>query len=295
MRCAADLGGTNLRLQFYLDDVIISSTTLKTLNFSSFDEALRSALPPDVSHFSCSVAGPVRNGSVRCGNLKWPEITEEGLKQNFKFKTVHLLNDLHAAALALQSLPLSLRRLRGEPGNSTKLLVGVGTGIGVSLVCESVIPTECGWATFAPRTREDLEFAHFVKERKGLERVAVEHVTAGPSVSLWYEFFGGEKSTSPEDVYLRMDEFSIKAIDRQWKTLGRIIAEWCMMFNCTGGVYMTGGVVDKAATLIDTPLVEGFTESLGEPASLDAIVNDCALSIILTSDLPLKGAKLILT
>ena len=296
MQCAADLGGTNLRLQFYSADSLISSINLKTADYQSFSEALRSSMPAEIRRLSCAVAGPVKNGTVRCGNIPWPEITQDDLKREFDLEAVTLINDLHAAALALLECPLNLRCLIGATSAGAKLLIGVGTGLGVALISAGgeIIPTECGWATFAPRSLLDMEFVNFVKKKKIVDRVAVEHVTAGPSVSLWYEFFGGGVCT-PEDIYQMNDEISIKAVRMQWMVLGRIISEWSMMFSCAGGVYLTGGVVEKAGGLIDEPLVEGFLASLGKPTVLDELVRACSVNVVLTSDMPLRGAKLLLT
>ena len=106
--------------------------------------------------------------------------------------------------------------------------------------------TEAGWATFAPRTAEDRKFVEFLQTKKKIPRVAVEHVTAGPAVSAIFDFLSSGTVPPPEQIYASEDPLAFEAIDRQWRALGRVIADWCLQYRCSGGVFLTGGVVDKA-------------------------------------------------
>ena len=193
-----DLGGTNFRLK--INGKLVQ---LKTADFPSFYAALESILPPEPGNFFfLAVAGPVKEGKVRCSNLShWGEISEKSICEKFGFKKTVLINDLHAAALALRILPLGETRLLAGPEKSSpgaKLLVGVGTGLGVSFLTfgGEALATEMGWATFAPKNKQESALVDFLGKK-----TSVESVTAGPAISRIFEFLGGKPGLTAEEIY----------------------------------------------------------------------------------------------
>ena len=315
-----DIGGTNIRLQLISShNMVLASYHTNTKSCNSCIHAIQGLLAqqaltaaPRPSALRLAFAGCVSDDrrSARGSNLAhWGEISASELEAVFCLKRAEFFNDLEASVLGLRVLPVNeIIEIRGNLkaeslARQSRLVVGIGTGVGVAFAPTpaTVCPTEAGWRTFAPRSDFDLDLIKFVRNRKFLDRVVVEHIVGGNAITDIYGFLssrnvGPNKSTTTDDlkpskIYALAedgDSVAVEAIRRQWEYLGREIAEQVLSYIPRGGVFLTGGVVSKVRKFIDTPFLRGFTESLGNKI-LDDLVSKIPVFLVEQEDLPLLG------
>src|SRR3954469_22752921 len=107
MLIAGDIGGTKTDLAIYSSEsgphTPLAETEVHSADYPSLQAIVmefleRVKMPVDVASFD--VAGPVINGRVKTTNLPWL-MDETTLAKDLNLKSVHLLNDLEAVALAV--------------------------------------------------------------------------------------------------------------------------------------------------------------------------------------------------
>ena len=310
LNLVGDIGGTHTRLELVQSQGSLFSFVYSTQQYSSLDDILidfiaRSNTLRPISICVLGLPGCVRDNKVSSVNISsWGEIDGAKLGTRFCFERTVIFNDLEIAAIGLSGIDeTSVTQITSPevllPRSGARLLVGVGTGLGVAFVTAGgeVVATESGWRSFAPRCDEDIELLKYLRTYLRVHRVGIEQVTAGPAVVGLYNFYSERLNetcslTDPADIFNSDQSAAVMAVAKMSYFLGQNVAEICVQLNCTGGVFLTGGVVDKLNTRLRLPFLKGFTESLWNKA-LDEIVTRCAVFAVKDSvNLALLGAKI---
>jgi len=149
--------------------------------------------------------GPVNSRVVELTNLPWV-VNADVIQQTCPIQHVTFVNDFYAAALGIdvltsnEMLPLYLpnnntfnnNHNKNNPLNGNRLVIGAGTGLGVSPVFfdgQNYLPqaSEGGHFDFAPISETQQQLLSWLWQK--WEHVSYERVLSGPGLETLYEFF----------------------------------------------------------------------------------------------------------
>ena len=146
-RLVADIGGTQARFGVVLPNgQITRRIDYRTHDFPTFSAALsryraESAVARGaISEAAIAGAGPVENGVLHLTNAPW-NLEVSALKRLLRVERAAIVNDLAAVAYGLPHLAAEERRplhLGGKPAARARLVVGLGTGLGMA-TAQSVV------------------------------------------------------------------------------------------------------------------------------------------------------------
>ncbi len=288
----ADLGGTNTR--FALVDRrgrLQASKTYPAAAFHSVDEALArylrdvapGAAPPAAV---LAIAGQVTDGRARFSNLSWT-VDAAALQATFSFRTVVLINDFVAQALAAPRLgPEHLRPI----GSSIKAqlgviaVIGAGTGFGAAGLApgpagDAPIASEAGHAGFAPADEFELRLWERLKRRFG--RVSIERVLSGRGLVAIYEAVRDQGAiTQPAEVVAaarRGETEAQQALSRFVTIYGRVAGDLALTFGTRAGVYISGGIAPKILDWLERP---AFREAFEDKGRLSGFVRSVPTFVV---------------
>lgn len=125
---AGDIGGSKTKLGIFLKGkrrpilkAIETYSSREAPNLESIIEKFLERTGASIESACLGIAGPVVNGKCKTTNLPWT-VSETRIKELFAWKTVHLINDLTATALAVPLLNrtelFSLNRARALKGRN---------------------------------------------------------------------------------------------------------------------------------------------------------------------------------
>ena len=144
-----DLGGTNVRHAFYVEDVWskISKEKITDDEFIPFLSELLEKEKSKIDYLVIAAAGPNNHKSINLTNRNLL-IDSSQLEKKLNLKKCLLLNDWEAVAHSLSELNkkyfVEIKNGEACSGKNT-LLIGPGTGLGVTLIInDQIIPTEFG-------------------------------------------------------------------------------------------------------------------------------------------------------
>ena len=194
---AGDIGATKTSLGLYdQSSRQLGQGTVQNGAYRNFDDLLAGFLARQRVVPSCAcigVAGPVIDQAVTLTNLDW-SLDAGQLASRHRLRQVWLINDLVATALGATLLaPADLHPLNpGTPRpGAVRAVLAPGTGLGEAFLVpgaggDEPLPTEGGHASFAPRTREQLDLlAHLLDHQA---HVAVEQVCSGLAIPTLFDF-----------------------------------------------------------------------------------------------------------
>ena len=182
---ACDLGGTKVLLGIFKKDVNTDSLNLifkkkyVSSEWDSIDLILEDFLKNECKNINypfsaCfAVAGPISNNNAEIINLSW-NISGNGLKKKFKFKSCELLNDFAVQIYGIPFLKKSQYSTiqNGAPsaGGNKDLhaIVGAGTGLGIAKGIISgnkvkVLASEGGHVEYSPKSDLEWELKNWLK------------------------------------------------------------------------------------------------------------------------------------
>jgi glucokinase len=222
-----------------------------------------------------AVAGPVSEGSATLTNLPWV-VEESALQAALKLEGVRLLNDVEAIAAAVPHLrPADVRVLQqGDPVPGGAIaVIAAGTGLGEAYLTWDgsryrAHPSEGSHVDFGPTSPRETSLLRFLQARLG--RVSYERVCAGRSIPDLYEFIRDEEAV-PESPRLAAelaqardrtplimaaaldaqepDPLSLSALKMFVSILGSEAGNLTLSVVATGGVYLSGGIVQRMLPL----------------------------------------------
>ncbi|MDQ2069040.1 glucokinase [Natronospira bacteriovora] len=311
-----DIGGTRVRLRL-LDSTpdgwqLRHESIRRSREFESLEDALRCFLEElsraeraNVGEAWLAVAGPVSSGRVQFTNLPW-ESEEHYLETALQLPRVHLVNDLEALAHALPHIPdrQMLPIQEGHAGRGPRLLISVGTGLGVaSLLAESkeirVLPSEGGHIDFASQTPEQHALWEALSEQYG--HVSYERLLSGPGLVKIYRFKCQLQSCRPFDGHALTedpvplicqraenveDKAAVATIRCFTEILGAFAGNAALFNLATGGVYLAGGLLARLHPYLDH---HRFTQAFHRKGRLQPLMETIPITALATAEPGLEG------
>lgn len=280
-RLLADIGGTNARFAWQaapgapITDVQVLPgahyPTLQAAMHAYFDGLGRGA-PAAVA---IAIANPITGDMVRMTNHDWA-FSQSAVKAEFGLRTLRLLNDFTALALALPDLPAAeLRQVGGGeavPGVAMGL-VGAGTGLGVSGLLPDghggwvPLEGEGGHVTLPATTARERTVMDGLIRRYG--HASAERVCCGQGLvdtcAILCEADGA--TAQGLDSASAVSEAALKAGHPQAQEtlnifcamLGSVAGNLALTLGARGGVYVGGGIVPRlGAWFHQSPFRERF-------------------------------------
>lgn len=305
----ADIGGTNCRVAIaeMWDDGwhIRYRGHYPSQSYPSAEWIMRDFLvacgSPTLAAAGFAVAGPVVDGTAQLTNVSW-QMNAEHLGLALGDVPVVLLNDFEAVGRGLSSLaPEDLVTLQaGSPqAGAPKLLVGAGTGLGVSLLVPTdadyhPLPSEGSHADFAPQGEVEIALLRHLAERYG--HVSWERIVSGPGLEATYHFVRSEAGLEPkaltapdiaEAAMSQQDPAAAQALEIFVSAYGAFAGNLALALLPRAGVYLAGGIAPRIlAKLQDGRFLRAFTAK-GRFAGLLA---EMPVQVVTNADVGMLGA-----
>lgn len=271
----ADIGGTNARFAIahlrpvagdFACDGLEDARNFLVRDFATPADALDEYLkdfPPDRRPRLAvlAVAGTVTGDEVLFTNNHWT-FSISAMKAVLDVGMLQVINDFAAVAWALPSLvaadlqPIGIpvRHDRGVEGESVRVVLGPGTGLGLAAIKQlpegfTVLETEGGHVSFAPRNDDEMFLLSFLAKRYG--RVSYERLLCGEGLVNIYDARcarAGIESAwrQPEQVSraARDGDAAAAAATRDFCSIfGAFAGDAALMYGAWGGVYLAGGLL----------------------------------------------------
>ena len=256
-----DLGGTNIRYAFFKKNTLseISKEKVADEDFIFFLKKLLNEKNNDIDYLVIAAAGPNNQSSINLTNRNLL-INSSELKTELKIKDCLLLNDWEAVAQSLSELndECFLPIKRSFPSNGNTLLIGPGTGLGVTLIIkDQIIPTEFG-NTISP-TRSMLENFE-IEDNKTF--FSLENILSGPGIEKLYEEKFKKKLSSEEIISLALagEKDKLFIIENFLKTLVSVINDLVLSFSCER-VIMGGSILNALKPILMTERILDYFSS----------------------------------
>ena len=260
----ADIGGTNSRFATLGSDgrpgatMVIAGDSVPGLEAAIARYLGETGLRP--TRAVLAVAGPVEGDAVALTNRRWNFHRAE-LAARFGFADLRVLNDFEAAAWSLSRLaPADMRPLGDEraAGRGPRVLFGPGTGLGVAAVVPvgagwQVLPSEGGHVWFG--ACDDAEHAVFSRLRESCGVGSAEAMLSGPGLERLHAALHRHDATQTAGAIVAQalagEAPARDTVALLVRLLGRFAGGLALTFRASGGVYLTGGVAQRIAPLID--------------------------------------------
>ena len=271
-----DIGGTNARLAFQenINSEICLIENFLCSEFKSLEDIISAYKKKHNiinEHISIGVAGPCEDNDVLLSNnhikfnkiqllkslnLKSLLVINDFVAQSFVFKNLLLEEDEEKYKILLRKLKLKKIKNGTSKKNSTLLVTGPGTGLGVcnlKKIDNNVIPIpgEGGNAYFSPSNNEQIEILnHLLKYQK---YVSVEDLVSGRGIENLFNFYQNKnkgknskiKASEIADLADKNDRNAISAINQMYKILVVSIINNIFLNGSLAGVIICGGISIK--------------------------------------------------
>lgn len=259
----ADVGGTNTRLGYLAQagDAPVQTSHFQNADFADFEGCLRQYLGQigvqGCAQIFIAVAAPIEGDVVTLTNCNW-KIDGAALRHFTGAKSIHLLNDLEALALALGHLPATSFAYVAGPRaphdpKGRKLVIGAGTGFNAACLLQApsqiVLPAECGHMTLPAQTADDLRlWDHLAKDRG---RASVERALSGLGLCETYHWVARELGRFPDALTaqqitdrarLGADLACVKTTQIALRLLAIVAGDLALAYLPHGGIYLAGSV-----------------------------------------------------
>ena len=270
----SDIGGTHARFKRWSARGGLSDSPARYRNddfrdLAALIDRYRGDAAPHVVQAMLALALPIGPGEMRMTNRNWT-FTPQALRTDAGLTQLRLVNDFVAAAAGIGALtaPESIQIGGVSSSAGSVVVLGPGTGLGTAVILNNgreqhVMPSEAGHMGAAPSGDD----ARAVVERSRLRhgRVSWERLLCGDGLALFDAVArGADETAEPADVAARAqsdDAAARRAASAFAHALGEFAGDLCLAFNATGGVYLTGGVLDGLGRALDADaLREGFED-----------------------------------
>lgn len=320
---AGDIGGTHSRLT----TINFSRDTFSLGEITSYpsgeydhlsdiiEEYLNAHSQPRIDRACFAVAGPVRdNGNhqtAQITNLPW-KLNSTDIAAATGIPTLRLINDFQGTGYGIELLGnddlLTVQQAVALP-MGPRAVVGAGTGLGMGLLFWNgdhyhAYPSEGGHADFAPANAGQRELMAFVGSRLQAERFSVERVLSGSGLSLIYEFVWHRNNAhdlpSPNELKDNPQapamisrlahenhEVARQALELFTELCGTTCGNVALTCLPTGGLYISGGVVQKNIDYFDT---KRFINAFLNKGRLSPVLQTIPVHIITHPQVGLLGA-----
>ena len=277
-----DLGGTNIR--FSVCDLetgkLSQLSEYVCTNFVSVEQALLayfSTLNSAVNTLCIGIACPVENDQVTMTNLSW-SFSQKALKEQLNLSTLHVINDYTAISLAVPFLAASDKFQIGagiaqEDANTA--VFGPGTGLGVSHIIKVAdkwisLEGEAGHVSFTANTRQQADILFQLQTKFG--HVSAEQVMSGQGLVNLYQSLCNLSQKAP--LFIEPKQITQAALNNECviarqtldifcQIMGSFAGNLAMSLNCTGGVYIAGGIVPRFLDFFEASQFRQYFEEKG--------------------------------
>ena len=260
-----DLGGTNVRHAFFINNALskISKEKISDKEFIPFVTKLLNGAESKIEYLVIAAAGPNNQGFINLTNRNLL-INSSELEAALNLKKCLLLNDWEAVAFSLSEMEkksfLSIKD--NVPSNKNTLLIGPGTGLGVTLIIDDqIIPTEFGNVLSATKS---------MMESFGIERsekfLSLENILSGPGIETLYEEKFGKKLSSEKIITLALEknEDALFIVNNFLKTLISIIDDLVLSFTCKR-VILGGAILNSLKSILTSEKILSYFSSRINP------------------------------
>lgn len=269
-RLLADIGGTYARFAVETGpgqlEHIASLRCADHADFHAAVTAYLNGLPPlQIVHAAVAIANPVEGDQVRMTNYHW-QFSIEQMRERLGLRTLVVVNDFTALALALPRLLPSQRRQVGGGSPVARSVVGVigaGSGLGVSGLIPAgdgwvALGTEGGHTSFSPRDEREMDILRYAMGQ--YSHVSFERLVSAPGLELTYRALlhraGRHVEALPAPEVTRRalagaDPICLEALESFCAMLGTAAANLAVTQGAMGGVFIGGGIVPRLGTWFD--------------------------------------------
>ena len=260
-----DLGGTNVRHAFFINNALskISKEKISDKEFIPFITKLLNGAESKIEYLVIAAAGPNNQGFINLTNRNLL-INSSELEAALNLKKCLLLNDWEAVAFSLSEMKKkSFLSIKGNvPSNKNTLLIGPGTGLGVTLIIDDqIIPTEFGNVLSATKS---------MMESFGIERsekfLSLENILSGPGIEMLYEEKFGKKLSSEKIITLALErnEDALFIVNNFLKILITIIDDLVLSFTCKR-VILGGAILNSLKSILTSEKILNYFSSRINP------------------------------
>ena len=283
-----DLGGTNVRHAFFINNALskISKEKISDKEFIPFITKLLNGAESNIEYLVVAAAGPNNQDFINLTNRNLL-INSSELEAALNLKKCLLLNDWEAVAFSLSEMKKkSFLSIKGNvPSNKNTLLIGPGTGLGVTLIIDDqIIPTEFGNVLSA--TKSMIESFGIEKSEKFL---SLENVLSGPGIEMLYEEKFGKKLSSEKIITLALErnEDALFIVNNFLKTLITIIDDLVLSFTCNR-VILGGAILNSLKSILTSEKILNFFSSRINP-KYSKLIEEVQVDLLLEDEPGIYG------
>ena len=283
-----DLGGTNVRYAFFINNALskISKEKISDNEFIPFITKLLNGAKSKIEYLVVAAAGPNNQGFINLTNRNLL-INSSELEATFNLKKWLLLNDWEAVAFSLSEMKKkSFLSIKGNvPSNKNTLLIGPGTGLGVTLIIDDqIIPTEFG--NVLSTTKSMMESFGIESNKKFL---SLENILSGPGLEMLYEEKFGKKLTSEKIITLALErnEEALFIVNNFLKTLITIIGDLVLSFTCKR-VILGGAILNSLKSILTSEKILDYFSSKINP-KYSQLIEEVQVDLLLEDEPGIYG------
>jgi len=283
-----DLGGTNVRHAFFINNALskISKEKISDKEFIPFITKLLDEAESKIEYLVVAAAGPNNQDFINLTNRNLL-INSSELEAALNLKKCLLLNDWEAVAFSLSEMEkksfLSIKD--NVPSNKNTLLIGPGTGLGVTLIIDDqIIPTEFGNVLSATKS---------MMESFGIERsekfLSLENILSGPGIEMLYEEKFGKKLSSEKIITLALErnEDALFIVNNFLKTLISIIDDLVLSFTCKR-VILGGAILNSLKSILTSEKILNYFSSRINP-KYSQLIEEVQVDLLLEDEPGIYG------
>ena len=283
-----DLGGTNVRHAFFINNALskISKEKISDKEFIPFIRKLLNGAESKIEYLVIAAAGPNNQGFINLTNRNLL-IDSSELEATLNLKKCLLLNDWEAVAFSLSEMKKkSFLSIKGNvPSNKNTLLIGPGTGLGVTLIIDDqIIPTEFGNVLSA--TKSMMESFGIESSEKFL---SLENILSGPGIEMLYEEKFGKKLSSEKIITLALErnEDALFIVNNFLKTLITIIDDLVLSFTCKR-VILGGAILNSLKSILTSEKILNYFSSRINP-KYSQLIEEVQVDLLLEDEPGIYG------
>ena len=282
-----DLGGTNVRHAFFINNALskISKEKISDREFIPFITKLLNGAEGKIEYLVVAAAGPNNQGFINLTNRNLL-INSSELEATLNLKKCLLLNDWEAVAFSLSEMKKkSFLSIKGNfPSNKNTLLIGPGTGLGVTLIIDDqIIPTEFG--NVLSTTKSMME-SFGINNKKFL---SLENILSGPGIEMLYEEKFGKKLSSEKIITLALERNgdALFIVNNFLKTLITIVDDLVLSFTCKR-VILGGAILNSLKSILTSEKILNYFSSRINP-KYSQLIEEVQVDLLLEDEPGIYG------
>ena len=171
------------------------------------------------------------------------------------------------------------------PSNKNTLLIGPGTGLGVTLIIDDqIIPTEFG--NVFSTTKSMMESFGIESNKKFL---SLENILSGPGIEMLYEEKFGKKLSSEKIITLALEsnENALFIVNNFLKTLITIIDDLVLSFACKR-VILGGAMLNSLKSILTSEKILKYFSSRINP-KYSQLIEEVQVDLLLEDEPGIYG------